>query len=117
MKNNSGIYPTSDRVLLQEVDVELKSRGGLVLPSSKTEKTAMGEIHARFVEAGDVAGGMQELAGISAGDYVLMTRYAGIRYRGRDGEMYRIVNVRDVMARADGVFEQDAAKVSPVSPA
>lgn len=115
MKNESGIYPTADRVLLQEVETEKVSSGGIVLAQTTTEKQEMAEIHAKFVTGGEVALGMQELHGIRPGDYVLMTKYAGIRYRGRDGVMYRIVNARDVVAKADGIFEQDRSKQSPLT--
>ena len=115
MINDSGIYPTADRVLLQEIEAEKISEGGIVIPQTTTEKQEMAEIHARFVTAGEVALTQQELKGLRSGDIVLMTKYAGIRYRGRDAKMYRIVNVRDVMARADGVFEQDRAKQSPLT--
>jgi chaperonin GroES len=115
MENTSGIHPTADRVLLQEIEAEKKTESGIVLATTAVEKAEMAEIHARFITAGEVGLGMAELQGIQPGDYVLMTKYAGIRYRGQDGRMYRVVNARDVFARADGVFEQNPHKVSPLT--
>src|SRR4051812_27115810 len=106
MMNTSGIFPTADKVLVKEITVERFSPGGIALPDATTDKEAMAEIHATFIEAGPVALEMHELQGVAAGDTILQAKFAGIRYKGRDGCMYRVIRAVDIFGRAEGVFDQ-----------
>lgn len=106
MKNESGIHPTADKVLVKEIVVERFSAGGIALPDATTDKESMAEIHATYIEAGPVALEMYELKGCTPGDIVLHAKYAGIRYRGRDGCQYRVIRAQDIFGRAEGVYDQ-----------
>lgn len=70
------IRPLYDRILVKRVESPTKSRGGLFLPESTTEKPSEGEIIAvgqgRLGDDGEV----RPLA-VKVGDRVLFSKYAG----------------------------------------
>lgn len=70
------IRPLYDRILVKRVENPSKSKGGLFLPESASEKPSEGEILAvgqgRLADDGDV----KPLA-VKVGDRVLFSRYAG----------------------------------------
>ncbi|MCB9672200.1 MAG: co-chaperone GroES [Alphaproteobacteria bacterium] len=70
------IRPLYDRILVKRVESPTKSRGGLFLPESASEKPSEGEVIAvgqgRLGDDGDV----RPLV-VKVGDRVLFSRYAG----------------------------------------
>jgi chaperonin GroES len=113
VKNQSGIHPCGDRVLIKPDDIEEKTAGGIIIP------TNVGELHARaqsigtFVEAGpdawvhyvekDSEGRAIKRRAYSQpfakpGDRVAFAKYGGLQVEGKDGQVYRLMNDEDVTA-------------------
>ena len=90
------VRPLADKVLVQRVEAEAKTAGGIVLPDTAKEKPQRGEIKA--VGQGKLLddGSRRELQ-VKAGDQVLFTSYAGTDIK-IDGQEYLIMDESDIMA-------------------
>ncbi len=90
------IKPLADKVLVQRLEAEAMTSGGIVLPEAAKEKPQRGKIIA--VGEGKVLddGSRREMQ-IKAGDEVLFTSYAGTDIKVDDAE-YLIMDESDIMA-------------------
>ena len=92
----NAIRPLSDRVLVQRVEAEEKTAGGILLPESAKEKPKEGQIIAigdgKILESGEKAPFT-----VGVGDRVLFTSYAGTDIK-HDGEDYLIMREEDLLA-------------------
>jgi len=90
------IRPLADKVLVQRLEAETKSPGGIVLPDSAKEKPQRGKIVS--VGKGKVLddGTLRKIQ-VKKGDIVLFTSYAGTEVK-IDGKEYLIMNESDIMA-------------------
>jgi len=90
------IRPLADKVLVQRLEAETKTAGGIVLPDSAKEKPQRGKIIS--VGEGKVLddGTVRKLQ-IKKGDNVLFTSYAGTEVK-IDGKDYLIMSESDIMA-------------------
>ena len=90
------IRPLADKVLVQRLEAETTTAGGIVLPDSAKEKPQQGKIVS--VGAGKMAddGTVRKLQ-VKKGDIVLFTSYAGTDVKLNDKE-YLIMNESDIMA-------------------
>lgn len=112
VKNTSGIWPTEYRVLVRPIEVEqMAGRGKLIV---KPQETAFREQAAQTIGIVIAVGGKAfedfadempdgSLTGIvpEIGDRVLFAQYAGMyisEEQSVDGEEYRILNDKDVLA-------------------
>jgi chaperonin GroES len=90
------IKPLADKVLVQRVEAETKTSGGIVLPDSAKEKPQRGKIisvgEGKILEDGSV-----RKPQIKKGDSVLFTSYAGTEIK-LDGKEYLIMSESDIMA-------------------
>ena len=90
------IRPLADKVLIQRLEAESKTSGGIVLPDSAKEKPQRGKV----VSVGDGKvlddGTVQKLQ-VKKGDMVLFTSYAGTDIK-IDGKEYLIMTESDIMA-------------------
>jgi chaperonin GroES len=90
------IRPLSDKVLVQRLEAENKTAGGIVLPDTAKEKPQRGKIVAtgkgRVLDDGKLRK-MQ----VKKGDKVLFTSYAGTEVK-IDGKEYLIMDESDIMA-------------------
>lgn len=95
-----GIRPLGERMLVQRVEAEAKSAGGILLPESAKEKPKEGIVIAlgegRMLESGERADWS-----VSVGDRVLFTSYGGtdVKYNGQE---YLIMEERDILAVIEG---------------
>jgi len=91
-----AIRPLGDRVLVQRVEAEEKTAGGILLPESAKEKPKEGIIIA-MGEGKTLDSGDKTTFSVNTGDRVLFTSYAGtdIKY---DGEDYLIMREDDILA-------------------
>ena len=90
------IVPLGERVLIQRVQAESTTRGGIVLPDSAKEKPKEGVI----IETGKgrlLEGGKHAEMSVKKGDRVLFTSYAGTEIK-IDGEEYLIMNEDEILA-------------------
>ena len=90
------VRPLADKVLVQRVEAETKTAGGIVLPDSAKEKPQKGKI----VAVGDgkiLDDGSRQKPQVKKGDTVLFTSYAGSEIK-MDGKEYLIMAESDIMA-------------------
>jgi chaperonin GroES len=90
------IRPLGERVLVQRVEAEEKTAGGILLPESAKEKPKEGKIIAlgdgKLLDNGDRA-----KFSVKAGDRVLFTSYGGTEVK-YEGEEFLIMEERDILA-------------------
>jgi len=91
-----GIQPLGDRVLVKRLEVEDKTKGGIVLPDTAKEKPQKGEVAAvgkgKVLESGKV-----EALEVKKGDKILFGKYAGNEITYKDEE-YLIMREEDILA-------------------
>jgi len=90
------IRPLADKVLVQRLEAETKTTGGIVLPDTAKEKPQRGKIIS--VGKGKVLDdGTIKKMQVKKGDMVLFTSYAGTEVK-VDGKEYLIMDESDIMA-------------------
>ena len=94
------IRPLSDRLLVQRLEEEDKSAGGIIIPDSAKEKQARGKVIAAGPGKVDDSGKRVKLQ-VKKGDVVLFSQYGGTDVT-LDGEDYLIMREDDVL----GVIEK-----------
>ena len=90
------IRPLSDKVLVERLEAEAVTAGGIVLPESAKEKPQRGKI----VNVGQgelLEDGSRSKLQVKTGDEVLFTSYAGSEVK-LDGNEYLIMDESDIMA-------------------
>jgi chaperonin GroES len=90
------IRPLGDKVLVERVEAESKTAGGIVLPDTAKEKPQRG----RVVSVGEgkmLDNGTRKEIQVKKGDTVLFTSYAGTEIK-IDGKEYLIMDESDIMA-------------------
>jgi len=99
-KKTIGIRPLGERLLVQRMEAESKTAGGILLPESAKEKPKEGKIIAlgdgRLLDSGERA----EWS-VKAGDRVLFTSYGGTEVK-YNGEEFLIMEERDILAVIQG---------------
>lgn len=90
------IRPLADKVIVERIEAETKTAGGIVLPDSAKEKPQRGKVlsvgEGKLLDDGS-KGAMQ----VKKGDEVLFTSYAGSEVK-LDGKEYLIMDESDIMA-------------------
>ena len=95
-----AIRPLHDRVLVQRVKEEEKTKGGIIIPDSAKEKPIEGKVVA--VGNGKVTDdGKVRALQVKAGDRVLFGKYAGTEVK-IDGEEHLILREDEVL----GIIEK-----------
>lgn len=87
--------PLHDRVMLKRVEPETKTKGGIIIPDSATEKPMEGEVVAVGSGLRDEAGKVIPLD-VKAGDRVLFSKWSGTEIT-MDGEEYLVMKESDIM--------------------
>ena len=90
------IRPLADKVLVQRLEAETKTTGGIVLPDSAKEKPQRGKI----VSVGEgkmLDDGTRQKVQVKKGQKVLFTSYAGTEIK-IEGKEYLIMDESDIMA-------------------
>ena len=90
------IRPLADKVLVQRVEAESVTTGGIVLPETAKEKPQRGKV----VSVGKgklLDDGSYSKMQVKKGDSVLFTSYAGSEVK-LDGKEYLIMDESDIMA-------------------
>ena len=91
-----NIRPLADKVLVERVEAESKTAGGIVLPDTAKEKPQRGKV----VSVGEgklLEDGTRREVQLKKGDLVLFTSYAGTEVK-VDGKEYLIMDESDIMA-------------------
>jgi chaperonin GroES len=90
------IRPLGDKVLVERVEAESKTAGGIVLPDTAKEKPQRG----RVVSVGEgktLENGTRKEVQVKKGDVVLFTSYAGTEIKVESKE-FLIMDESDIMA-------------------
>ena len=96
MLNTSGLEPRGVAVLIKPYEPERKG-AQIVLPDSVQGRMSMVDNRAVVVAVGPSAWHDEPSPRAAVGDKVLVTKFAGFMAKGpQDGEMYRLVNDRDI---------------------
>jgi len=94
------IRPLQDRVVVQRINEEAKTKGGIIIPDSAKEKPAEGKVIS--VGPGRVSDdGKTIKLDVKAGDNVLFSKYAANEVK-IDGVEYLIMREDDIL----GVIEK-----------
>ena len=91
-----NIKPLGDRVVVQPLEEEETTKGGIILPDTAKEKPQQGKVLAvgtgRLLENGE-----RVPLEVSVGDTVIFSKYAGTEVKMGDQE-YLILSERDILA-------------------
>jgi chaperonin GroES len=90
------IRPLADKVLVERIEAESKTAGGIVLPDTAKEKPQRGKV----VSVGEgkiLDDGTRRQMQLKKGDLVLFTSYAGTEVK-VDSKEYLIMDESDIMA-------------------
>jgi chaperonin GroES len=91
-----AVKPLADRILIEQVEAEKKTAGGIYIPDNAKEKPQKGNVVA--VGPGRISDAGQTIAlSVKAGDVVLYGKYAGTEVS-HDGKDYIILRESDVLA-------------------
>ena len=89
------VRPLHDRVLVQRIDEEEKTAGGIIIPDTAKEKPSQGRVLAVGAGTRDEAGKLQPLD-VGKGDTVLFGKWSGTEVK-IDGEDLLIMKESDIM--------------------
>lgn len=95
-KKKVNIRPLGDRVLVQRVEAEAKTAGGILLPESAKEKPKEGLVIS-LGEGRTLDSGEKSTFSVKVGDRVLFTSYAGTDVK-FEGDEYMIMREDDILA-------------------
>jgi chaperonin GroES len=94
------IRPLQDRVIVERLEEEEKTKGGIIIPDSAKEKPMEGKVKAvgkgKLTEQGTLI-----KLDVKAGDRILFSKYAGTEVK-IDGKEYLIMREDDIL----GVIEK-----------
>jgi chaperonin GroES len=94
-KTKTNIRPLGDRVLVQRVEAEERTAGGILLPESAKEKPREGRVIA-IGEGKLLDNGQRSTFSVSPGDRVLFSSYAGTDVK-LLGDEYLIMREEDIL--------------------
>jgi len=87
--------PLHDRVVVERLDSDEKTAGGIIIPDSAQEKPMQGKILAVGSGARDESGKIQALD-VKEGDTILFGKWSGTEVK-IDGKEYSIMKESDIM--------------------
>ena len=90
-----SVTPLNDRILVQRIDGEQKSAGGIIIPDSAKEKPLEGRVVS--VGPGKWDKGERRPLDVSAGDRILFGKYGGTEIK-LGGEEHLILREDEVLA-------------------
>ena len=93
------VIPLNENMLIERVEAETKTAGGIMLPDSAKEKPKQGKV----LELGEgkvLDNGKRQPFQVKKGDRVLFTSYAGNEIT-HEGKEYLIMTEDDVLAVVD----------------
>jgi len=94
------IRPLQDRVIVQRVEEEEKTKGGIIIPDSAKEKPQEGKVIAVGKGKVNDEGKLTPLD-VKAGDKILFGKYSGTEVK-LNGEDYLIMREDDILGVLEG---------------
>ena len=89
------LTPLADRVVLQMVEAEETTKGGIILTGAAKEKPSIAEVIS--VGPGGMVDGKDVIMSVKAGDKVIIDKFAGTKVTLEDIE-YIVVRQGDILA-------------------
>ena len=89
------LTPLADRVILQMVEVEETTKGGIILTGTAKEKPSIAEVIS--VGPGGMVDGHDVVMTVKVGDKVITSKYSGTEVKIEDQE-YVVVRQSDILA-------------------
>lgn len=89
------VKPLFDKVVVESLEKEEKTKSGFILPSASQEKQQMAKIIA--VGPGGVIDGKEIVMQVKEGDVVLYAKYSGSEFK-VDGKDFTIIRQSDILA-------------------
>lgn len=89
-----NLRPLGDRVVIKKVEVEEKTKSGIVLPSSAKEQPQMAEVLAVGTE---IENDEKKKGQIKVGDKVIFSKYAGTEIKLNEEEL-TVLKLSDILA-------------------
>lgn len=106
LENTSGIEPVEFNCVFLPEKVEEKTASGIFLPEQHTEREQHASVQGVMVAASPLAFTYETWPeGVrppQPGDKVLIAKYAGTMVTGTDGQDYRIIKDKDILAVRTG---------------
>jgi chaperonin GroES len=99
--------PLHDRVLVQRIEEDEKTAGGIIIPDTAKEKPMQGEVIAVGPGARDESGKLVPLE-VRVGDHVLFGKWSGTEVR-IDGRDLLIMKESDILGIVEGKASVRAA--------
>ncbi len=90
------VKPLHDRILVQRIEEEERTKSGIIIPDTAKEKPIMGKV----IAVGDgriLENGQKVALSVKEGDKILFGKYAGTEVK-IEGEEYLIMREDDVLA-------------------
>jgi chaperonin GroES len=94
-----SIRPLDDRIVVEPMEAEEKTAGGIVLPDSAKEKPQKGKVVATG-EGKLLDDGKRAPMSVKKGDIILYAKYGGTEIK-VDGKELLIMRESDVLAKVD----------------
>ena len=91
--------PLNDRVLVEALDQETKTKGGIIIPDTAKEKPQQGKVIAAGPGARTEDGKLQPM-GVKAGDKILFGKWSGTEVK-IDGKDLLIMKESDILGVTD----------------
>ena len=96
---STKVRPLNDRVVVERLEQEAKSAGGIIIPPTAAEKPTEGRVMA--VGPGKVDHGHRLEPTVKVGDRVLFGKYAGTEIE-LDGKQVVVMREEDILAVIEG---------------
>ena len=90
------LRPLADKVLIERLEAETKTEGGIVIPDTAQEKPRKGKI-IRLGQGKLLEDGSRNDFQVKVGDIVMLSSYGGTEIK-LDGKEYLIIEESDIMA-------------------
>jgi len=91
-----NVVPLNDKILIERLEAETTTAGGIVLPTAAQEKPRQGLVLS-VGEGKSLEGGKRAAFQVRAGDKVLFTSYGGSEVT-VDGKEYLIMTEEEILA-------------------
>lgn len=103
-----AIRPLHDRILVERLEQEEKTAGGIIIPDNAKEKPTKGKVVAVGNGAWDEDGEKRIPLDVKKGDVILFAKWGGTEVT-HDGKEYLIMKESDILAILDDAKEAKKA--------
>lgn len=102
-----NIKPLGDRIVVERIEQEEKTAGGIIIPDNAKEKPKQGKVVAVGAGAKD-ENGKRITMDVAVGEIVLFTQWAGSEIK-LDGKEYLVLKESDVIGIIEGASSSKKA--------